>query len=52
MQEAYDAASRLEGELAQAVGSNEALRSKLRDAERDVRDANRRYRDQVGLIFP
>lgn len=49
LQEAYDTSARFELELADQSNSLEGLRAQLKDAEKEGRDAQKRYLEQVRL---
>ena len=49
LNEAHATASRFENELAEQGQETEGLRSQLKGAEKESRDAQKRYLDQVGL---
>lgn len=48
VQDAHDASLRLESQLAEQVEAADVLRAHLRDAEKEGREAQKRYNEQVG----
>jgi uncharacterized coiled-coil DUF342 family protein len=50
LEEAYASANRLEHELAEQMESVASTRDALREAEKGSRDAQKRFRDQVGIV--
>lgn len=51
LQESYSTAERFESELADQMQQLDGLRGQLRDTERDSREAQKNFREQVRLSF-